>query len=90
MFDMDPFGGKEVPSTKYQKARTKSRGFKALGGEALIQAPAGTGLFVSGTNVLTVTVDNSGSTPNPMGLYMHGALRDGAGRADVTLSAMEQ
>ena len=50
-----------------------SAGFKTCGGEAVITAPQGQGLFVKGQNTLSVILDNGGSTPNPAGLYVRGS-----------------
>eukprot|EP00966_Prymnesium_polylepis_P143545 3313725-Prymnesium_polylepis.1 len=54
----------------------KSSAFKTCGGAAVIRAPAGAGLFLAGPNVLAVTVENGGDVANPMGLYLHGSLKD--------------
>jgi Ca2+-binding EF-hand superfamily protein/outer membrane protein OmpA-like peptidoglycan-associated protein len=50
--------------------------FKAFGGDMLIRAPAGQGLFASGENVLQVTIANSGSRDNPMGFCAKGHVTD--------------
>ena len=38
----------------------------------VISAPRGKGVFVSGRNVLQVTVANTGDSANPMGFYAEG------------------
>lgn len=49
-----------------------SRGFQTLGG--VLRAPAQEGCFRLGTNVLQVTVANSGSADIPLGFYCSGQL----------------
>ena len=50
----------------------KNKGFKTFGGEMVIRAPAGSELFVQGENVLVVTINNSGTSANPMGFCAKG------------------
>lgn len=48
--------------------------YHQCGGDMVIRARQGEGLFVQGSNTLQVTVSNGGTRHNPMGLYATGRL----------------